>query len=91
MSRPAIQIFKLNEHMGLSQCPPDSECREPNWWLYDYRVGWNIAMREQSERAALVKAIEYWAERAMRYEKKYEELSANAELFVNRFNDLNSD
>ena len=85
MSRPPIQHAKLNEHLGLSECHPDYECRVNNWWLYDTRAGMNIGMRAKTRDAAFVEAIEYWAKRALRVERDYADLKARVDSFVAQF------
>ena len=85
MSRPAIHSIKLNQHLTLSECHPDSECRTNNWWLYDDRAGMNIGMRAKTRDDAFVEAIEFWAERALRYEKAYSQIKAKVDDFVGHF------
>lgn len=87
MSRPAIQSIKLNEHLTLSECHPDSECRVNNWWLYDNResCGRNIAMRAKTRDGALVEAIEFWATRAAKAEQAYSQLKGQVDDFVVQF------
>jgi hypothetical protein len=88
MSRPAIHSEKLNKHLTLSECHPDSECRTNNWWLYDdraYNRGSNIGMRAKTRDGALVEAIDYWATRAMVAEKAYSHIKGQVDIFVSQF------
>jgi hypothetical protein len=85
MSRPSIHTDKLNEHLTISECHPDSECRTNNWWLYDDRAGMNIGIREKTRDEAFVEAIEYWAERAIKYEKLYLSIRSKVDSFVGQF------
>ncbi len=85
MSRPAISSERLTEHITLSECHPDSECRTVNWWLYDTRAGYNIGMREKSRDAAFVGAIDYWADRATRAEKELSDIQSRVSAFVGQF------
>jgi hypothetical protein len=88
MSRPAISNTKLNEHLTLSECHPDSECRVNNWWLYDKRAygsGMNVALRAKTRDEAFVGAIEFWAERATKFEQAYLRLKAQVDAFVGQF------
>lgn len=85
MSRPSIQNIKLNENLTLSECHPDSECRTINWWLYDERAGMNLGMREESRERALIEALEYWAERAQKYEQEFHSLKGRVDSFVSQF------
>lgn len=88
MSRPAINSIKLNAHLTLSECRPDSACRTNNWWLYDDRAygrGMNIAMRAKTRDEAFVEAIEFWAERATSAQREYAEIKAKVDTFVAQF------
>ena len=85
MSRPAIQSDKLNEHLTLYECHPDSECRTNNWWLYDTRAGMNLGMREKTREDALVAALEHWAKRALVAELSHAQLKAKVDAFVEQF------
>lgn len=88
MSRPAIHSAKLNQHLTLSECHPDSECRTNSWWLYDdraYGSGMNIGMRAKTRDEAFVKAIEFWAKRALETEKAYSQIKGQVDTFVNQF------
>jgi hypothetical protein len=88
MSRPSIQNIKLNEHLHLSECHPDSESRTNNWWLYDkraYGTGMNIAMRVKTREEAFVEAIEFWAKKALKAESSYNDLKSKVDLFVGHF------
>ena len=85
MSRRAISQVKLNEHMTLSECHPDSECRTNNWWLYDKRAGYNIGMRAKTRDEALVEAIEHWAKRALEAEQAYKQIKTQVDTFVDQF------
>lgn len=90
MSRPAISSVKLNQHLTLSECHPDSECRAINWWLYDdraYGSGMNISMRAETRDEAFVEAIEFWAARAAKAERDYAVIKAQVDEFVGRFSD----
>lgn len=87
MARPAIANTKLNDHLTLSECHPDSECRVNNWWLYDKRAGLNIGMRAKTKDEAFVEAIEYWSERAIEAEQSLSELSSKVNAFLSQFND----
>jgi hypothetical protein len=87
MSRPAIHNEKLNQHLTLSECHPDSECRTINWWLYDDRAygGMNIGMRAKTRDEALVEAIEFWAGRAIKAEQAHAQLKSQVNNFVGQF------
>lgn len=91
MSRPAISTLKLNDHLSISECHPDSECRVNNWWLYDERSGMNIGMREETRDDAFIEAIEYWAKMAQRFEKSYTELKSQVDSFVGQFIERDED
>jgi len=82
MSRPAIDVIEINGNLTLLENHPDQECRTVNWWVYDERAGMNIGLRAATREAALVEAIEYWAEQACDYRKAYGELKAKVDAFV---------
>jgi len=87
MSRPAIHTDRLNQHLSISECHPDSECRTNSWWLYDDRAGMNIGMREKTSDEAFTNAIEYWAKRAMTAELAYSQIKTQVDTFVGQFTD----
>ena len=85
MSRPAIHSVHLNQHLTLSECHPDSECRTNNWWLYDDRARMNVGMREKTRDEAFIEAIEYWAKRAIKAEQEYSQLRQQVDAFAGQF------
>ena len=88
MSRPAIHSTKLNQHLTLSECHPDSECRTNSWWLYDDRAcgsGLNVSMRAKTRDAAFIEAIEFWAKQAIAANQAYSKLKMQVDEFVNQF------
>ena len=91
MSRPAISNVELDDHLTISECHPDSECRTNNWWLYDDRAGMNIGMREKTRDDAFVHAINYWAKRALKAELAHEQLQSKVDAFVSQFVEAEED
>ena len=95
MARKAIQNVKVNEHITLSECPPDSECRTVNWWLYDKRAfggsGANIGMRAATREDAFIEAIEFWSKRAILAEERHSNLKRSVDLFVAQFDDVSDE
>ena len=88
MSKKPISYVELNQHLTLSECHPDSECRANNWWLYDdraYGTGMNIGMRTKTRDEAFVAAIEFWAERARKTENALASLQTQVKSFVENF------
>jgi len=45
----------------------------------------NIGIREKTRDEAFVEAIEYWAERAIKYEKLYLSIRSKVDSFVGQF------
>ena len=85
MARKPINSVQLNQHLTLSECHPDSECRVNNWWIYDdraYRTGMNIGMRAKTRDEAFVESIEFWAERARKTEDALASLQTQVKSFV---------
>ena len=90
MSRPSISHLELNQHLTISECHPDSECRTNNWRLYDSRAygsGMNISMRAKTRDEAFVEAIEFWARRAQIAEQAHAQLKGQVDSFVRQFAD----
>lgn len=87
MARPAIQSIKLSEHLTLSECHPDSECRTVNWWLYDKRAGMNLGMRCATREGALLEALDYWSTRAINLERLHADLRHKVDSFVSQFSE----
>ena len=82
MSRPPIQSQALNASLHLSERHPDSECRAPNWWIYDKRAGMSLAIRAPTRDAAFVSVIEYWAKRSAKLESELVDLKKKVGAFV---------
>ena len=87
MARPSISTVKLNDHLSISECHPDSECRTNNWWIYDKRAERNIGRHAKTRDAAFIEAIEYWSKRAIISETCYSDIKSSVDLFVARFSD----
>ena len=84
MARKPISSVRLNQHLTLSECHPDLECRVNSWWLYDdraYGTGMNIGMRTKTRDEAFLEAIEFWAERARKTENALASLQAQVKGF----------
>ena len=89
MGRRAIQHLKLSEYLSISECPPDMDSRfnRNEWFVYDTRASWNIGSRQASRDEAFVKAIDYWAERALQSERCYADLKMMVDQFVANVHD----
>ena len=83
MGRSAIQNIKLSENLTLSECYPDSECHQINWWLYDKRAGMNLGVRKPSKEAAMAAAVDYWARKYSELNERHQALCKNVDQFVN--------
>ena len=58
-----------------------TECTD-GFWLYDGYRGMNLAMRADSEKAALVKALEYYQNRLANVETINKHLNMHIEDFI---------
>lgn len=56
--------------------------KKDGFWLYDNLVGMNIAMREATEKDAILKALSYYQERLQNVEKSYFGLKGRVEAFM---------
>ena len=52
-------MSKVINHKELSPTLSMSECTD-GFWLYDDTRGMNLAMREKTEEAAYIEALEYY-------------------------------
>ena len=73
----AIRTEYINDKTHLSEC-------HDGYWLYDENRGMNLAIRAESEKAALIEALEYYQEKAIALEAKNKHLnnSINAALIA---------
>jgi hypothetical protein len=85
VSRPPIREVALNDpRLSMHLCHRDSEHPE-GFWLYDKDAygGMNLAMGAPSEIAALIKAVNFWKERAKKSEAAHTTLAKHVVAFVN--------
>ena len=75
MGSKAIRHERINETTELSECAD-------GFWLYDKRRGMNLGMRADSEKAALIEALEYYQERLPEVEAENKRLSGCIESFL---------
>jgi hypothetical protein len=57
------------------------------FWLWDETRGMNLAMKEPSEREALINALEYYQDRLNTVESELEELKNKVDSFLGQFNE----
>jgi hypothetical protein len=55
------------------------------FWLYDYTVGMNLAMRAKTEQAAFIEALLYYQKRLTKLNADYKELDGKVETFLSMF------
>lgn len=77
MAEKAKYTIKLSESLSLS------ECRD-GFWLYDYELGMNIAIRASSEREAFTQALTYYQNRLKRDNKRLKDLQDIVDEFVGK-------
>ncbi|CBY99654.1 Phi92_gp225 [Escherichia phage phi92] len=74
-------MSKVINHKELSPTLSMSECTD-GFWLYDDTRGMNLAMREKTEEAAYIKALEYYQRRLQEVESNYKSLKSKVDHFV---------
>ena len=83
MSKP-ISITKLSDTLQLS------EFRD-GFWLWDETRQMNLARREKTERAAMVRAIKYYQDMLILADARHRALHEAVGGFVNKLRDTNND
>jgi hypothetical protein len=83
MGRPAIQSFSPTKDIDVYECHPDGERQFQHWRLWDKRAEYNIVMDAKTKEEALVKAIEYWAEKYKELKTEHDELQTKVYAFIN--------
>ena len=80
MAKKADKQTKLTDEITLSEIFPGHP--DSGFWLYDERVGMNLAIRKESEISALLKALTYWKQRYIQLEEAHNRLTAIVDNFV---------
>lgn len=82
MTRKTDKIFE-NELFSLCYVhPPHGHA---GYWLYDERLGMNLAMRAKTEQAAFLEALTYYSDRLHDMDKAYWCLKGRVDSFVSQF------
>ena len=58
-----------------------TECKD-GFWLYDKNRGMNLAIRAESEKAALIEALEYYQNRLLEVEDRNKRLNKHITTFL---------
>lgn len=69
---------KINTITQISDLTSDGQ----GFWLYDSNRGMNLAMRAVDEREALIYALEYYQDKLVEVEEKYDEMKKNVSIFL---------
>jgi hypothetical protein len=77
MGKAIRSVFKLDT-LELTECTD-------GFWLYDTVVSMNLAMRAETEQAALVEALLYYQRRLKKVKKEHKELSDKVDTFFALF------
>lgn len=64
---------------------------EHGWWLYDETFGMNLAMRAETEKAALIEALLYYQKRFIQERTMHENLQLKVNSFLVQFPDKEVD
>lgn len=83
-------MSKVISYKELSPTLSMSECTD-GFWLYDDTRGMNLAMREKTEEAAYIEALEYYQERLKEVENNYNNLKAKVDHFISQVADDDDD
>ena len=83
-------MSKVINHKELSPTLSMSECTD-GFWLYDDTRGMNLAMREKTEEAAYIEALEYYQERLKEVENNYKSLKSKVDHFISQVADDDDD
>ncbi|AXY81588.1 hypothetical protein [Escherichia phage vB_vPM_PD114] len=83
-------MSKVISHKELSPTLSMSECTD-GFWLYDDTRGMNLAMREKTEEAAYIEALEYYQERLKEVENNYNNLKTKVDHFISQVADDDDD
>lgn len=82
MTRPPDNSVTLSETLSLCEFKSGGH---KGFWLYDKTRGMNLAMREETEREAMVKALHYYQERLASVEGELRDLRDKVDAFVGQF------
>ena len=77
MSKVIRKVFK-NETLSLHECAD-------GYYLYDYVMGMNIAMRAKTEQDAYIEALKYYQKKLNETLKKHETLNKKVQDFIGQF------
>lgn len=83
-------MSKVISHKELSPTLSMSKCTD-GFWLYDDTRGMNLAMREKTEEAAYIEALEYYQERLKEVENNYNNLKTKVDHFISQVADDDDD
>ena len=75
MVRVTRPIERINDKTTLAEC-------KDGFWLYDENRGMNLSMRADSEKAALIEALEYYQRRMIEVESNNKRLKLNISNFL---------
>ena len=70
-------IFK-NESFSLHEC-------KDGFWLYDFVLSQNIAMRAKDEQSAFIEALTYYQKQLAEYKFKHGNLMKKIDKFIEEF------
>ena len=79
----SVEIYK-DQYIQIHQC-------KDGYWLYDFEQGMNLAMRSETEHAAISEGFEYYQERTKNLIAENKLLKAKIESFVRQFVDEDTD
>lgn len=92
-TREIKEIKEINETLSLVRCVQtytnnvgeEKTCGDHGYWLYDKNFGMNLAIREETKEAALIKALIYYQKRFLKEKEEHEELLKKVNSFLCQF------
>ncbi len=77
MAKVIRKVFKIDT-LSLHEC-------DDGYYLYDYVVGMNIAMRAKTEQDAYIEALLYYQRKLVKAKTDYKTLNDKVESFLSQF------
>jgi len=84
MSKPADNVIEVSDTLTLCEYKTGGN---KGFWLYDKTRGMNLALRENTETDAFVKALHYYQTRLEEIEEAHDDLAEKITVFISQFPD----
>lgn len=77
MGKVIRKVFKI-DNLSLHECTD-------GYYLYDYVIGMNLAMREKTEQDAYIRALTYYQSNLQKVKEDYNNLNDKVQNFISQF------